>query len=192
MRDVNDLPVLPFATRAAFEKWLGKNHTKVTGVWLQFAKKGSDVPSLTYAEAVEVALIHGWIDGQAKPFDEPYWLQRFTPRRARSKWSRINRGRAEKLIKDGAMKPAGLKEVEAAKADGRWEAAYAGPKTAEPPEDLVAALKRNKAARLFFETLDSRNRFSIIYRVSDAKKPETRARRIDQFVTMLAEGKKIY
>jgi uncharacterized protein YdeI (YjbR/CyaY-like superfamily) len=188
----NDDPILPFESRAAFAKWLGKNHAKVPGIWLQFAKKGSGVASLTYVEAVEVALIHGWIDGQAAPHEEPYWLQRFTPRRARSKWSRINRERAEKLIKDGEMKPAGLKEVEAAKEDGRWEAAYAGPKTAEPPEDLLAALKKNRAAARFFETLDSRNRFAIIYRVSDAKRPETRARRIEHFVAMLAEGRKIY
>jgi len=188
----NDDPILPFESRAAFAKWLGKNHAKVSGIWLQFAKKGSGVPSLSYAEAVEVALIHGWIDGQAAPHEEPYWLQRFTPRRARSKWSRINRERAERLIQSGEMKPAGLKQVEAAKADGRWDAAYAGPRTAEPPEDFLAALKRNRAAARFFETLDSRNRFAIIYRVSDAKRAETRARRIDQFVAMLAEGRKIY
>lgn len=188
----DDYPIQPFETAASFEKWLTKHHAKEPGVWVRFAKKGSGVASLTYAEAVEVALAFGWIDGQARPHEEPFWLQKFTPRRARSKWSRINRERAAKLIQSGAMRPAGLKEVEAAKADGRWEAAYAGPKTAEPPEDLIAALKRNKAARTFFETLDSRNRFAIIYRVSDAKKPETRARRIVTFVTMMAEGKKIY
>jgi uncharacterized protein YdeI (YjbR/CyaY-like superfamily) len=188
----DEYPTLPFATRAAFEKWLGKNHAKEAGVWVRFAKKGSGVDSLTYAEAVEVALAHGWIDGQARPHEEPFWLQKFTPRRARSKWSRINRERAERLIQSGAMKPAGLKEVEAAKADGRWEAAYPGQKAAEVPADLAAALRRNKAAKAFFETLDSRNRFAIIYRVADAKKPETRARRIEQFVAMLAEGKKIH
>lgn len=188
----NDDPILPFESRAAFARWLGKNHAKVSGIWLQFAKKGSGVLSLSYAAAVEVALCHGWIDGQAAPHEEPYWLQRFTPRRARSKWSRINRERAERLIQSGEMKPAGLKQVEAAKADGRWDAAYAGPRTAEPPEDFLAALKRNRAAARFFETLDSRNRFAIIYRVSDAKRAETRARRIDQFVAMLAEGRKIY
>lgn len=188
----DDYPILPFESAAAFAKWLGKNHAKADGVWIRFAKKGSGVASLSYAEAVEVALAHGWIDGQAKPHDEPFWLQKFTPRRARSKWSRINRERAEKLIKDGAMRPAGLSQVEAAKADGRWEAAYASPKNAEPPDDLIAALRRNKAARTFFETLDRSNRFAIIYRIADAKKPETRARRIEQFVTMLAEGKKIH
>ena len=187
-----DYAILPFETRAAFAKWLAKNHTREKGAWVQFAKKGSGIPSLSYAEAVEVALAHGWIDGQAAPHEEPFWLQRFTPRRARSKWSRINRERAEKLIKAGEMTPVGLEEVEAAKADGRWEAAYAGPKTAEVPEDFIAALKHNKAAARFFETLDSRNRFAIIYRVGDAKKAETRARRIEQFVAMLAEGKKVY
>jgi uncharacterized protein YdeI (YjbR/CyaY-like superfamily) len=147
---------------------------------------------VTYAEAVEAALAHGWIDGQVKKFDDAYYLQRFTPRRPRSRWSRINRDRAIALIERGAMQPAGLREVERAKADGRWAAAYEPPSKIGVPEDLRQALDANDRARARFETLDSQNRYAILYRVHDAKRPETRARRIAEFVAMLAEGRTPY
>jgi uncharacterized protein YdeI (YjbR/CyaY-like superfamily) len=147
---------------------------------------------VSYAEAVEVALCFGWIDGQANRLDDDHWLQRFTPRRPRSKWSKINRDRAERLIERGEMSPAGLREVERAKADGRWEAAYDAPSTATIPDDLQRALDANDRAREFFETLNRTNRYAILYRIQDAKKPETRARRIEKYVAMLAEHTKIY
>ena len=147
---------------------------------------------MTYAEAVEVALAYGWIDGQAARVDDDFWRQRFTPRKPRSRWSKINRDRATALIEKGEMKPAGLREVERAQADGRWEAAYDAPSTATVPDDLQRELDRNERAREFFATLDSANRYAILYRIGDAKKPETRARRIEKFVTMLSEGRKLH
>jgi uncharacterized protein YdeI (YjbR/CyaY-like superfamily) len=159
---------------------------------MKFAKKGSGVTTVTYAEALEVALCHGWIDSQAKGFDETYYLQRFTPRRKRSKWSKINRDAAIRLIKAGAMKPPGLREVERAKEDGRWDAAYDSAATATLPEDFERALRENKTAGEFFATLSSQNRYAILYRIEDAKRPETRARRIAQFVEMLARGEKMH
>lgn len=177
-----------FATRAEFDAWLETNHASSPGIWLRIARKDSGVDSVSYAEALTVALCYGWIDGQKRAGDDTFWLQRFTPRTARSKWSRVNRDKAEALIAEGAMKPAGLRQVELARADGRWEAAYAGMSTAVVPDDLAAALAAVPAA--FFDTLDRRNRYSILYRVQDAKRPETRQRRIAQFVTMLAEGRK--
>ena len=184
--------VITFATQMDFEQWLEVNHTSADCVWIKYPKKGSGIPSLSYEEAVLAGLCYGWIDGQAAGQDETYWLQRFTPRRAKSKWSKINRERAEKLIAEGKMRPAGLREVEQARADGRWEAAYDSPSTISVPEDLLAALEKNEAARLFFGTLDGQNRYAILYRINDAKKPETRASRIEKFVAMLSEGKKIY
>lgn len=179
-----------FATRAEFDAWLETNHASSPGIWLRIARKDSGVDSVSYAEALTVALCYGWIDGQKRAGDDTFWLQRFTPRTARSKWSRVNRDKAEALIAEGAMKPAGLRQVELARADGRWEAAYAGMSTAVVPDDLAAALAAVPAAAAFFDTLDRRNRYSILYRVQDAKRPETRQRRIAQFVTMLAEGRK--
>lgn len=179
-----------FATRAEFDGWLETNHASSPGIWLRIARKDSGVDSVSYAEALTVALCYGWIDGQKRAGDDTFWLQRFTPRTARSKWSRVNRDKAEALIAEGAMKPAGLRQVELARADGRWEAAYAGMSTAVVPDDLAAALAAVPAAAAFFDTLDRRNRYSILYRVQDAKRPETRQRRIAQFVTMLAEGRK--
>jgi uncharacterized protein YdeI (YjbR/CyaY-like superfamily) len=187
-----DLPVIPFATRDAWAAWLEEQHATSDGLWLKFAKKGSGLDSVTYAEAVEVALCYGWIDGQVRKFDEDYYLQRFTPRRARSKWSKINRQKATELIERGEMKPAGLREVERARADGRWDAAYDAPSTAQVPDDLLRELEKNQPAREFFETLDGRNRYAILYQIQDAKRPETRARRIEKYVAMLSEGKKIY
>ena len=147
---------------------------------------------MTFAEAIDSALCYGWIDGQRNRFDDQWYLQRFTPRRARSKWSKINRDKVERLAADGRMRPAGIREVERAKADGRWDAAYDAPSAATVPDDLQRALDANPAAAAFFATLDSRNRFAILYRVQDAKRPETRARRIETFVAMLGEGQTIY
>jgi len=187
-----DLPIKPFASREAWEAWLEKKHATSDGLWLKIAKKGSGIESLTFAEALDVALCYGWIDSQADKFDGDFWLQRFTPRKSRSKWSQVNREKVARLIEAGRMKPAGLREVERAKADGRWDAAYEPPSAATVPDDLRRELERDEGAREFFETLDSTNRYAILYRIQDAKKPETRARRIAKYVAMLAEGKKIY
>jgi len=181
----NDHPTVAFASREAWEAWLETEHDRSKGVWLQIAKKGAGVDSVSYAEALEAALCHGWIDGQKRSLDDSHWLQRFTPRTARSKWSRINRDKAQALIDAGRMKPAGLREVERAKADGRWDAAYAGARAATVPDDLQRALDADPEARAFFATLDSANRYAILYRVQDAKRPETRTRRIEKYVAML-------
>jgi uncharacterized protein YdeI (YjbR/CyaY-like superfamily) len=185
-------PVKSFRTPAAWEAWLEKHHGDEAGIWMKFAKKGTGVTTVSYAEALEVALCWGWIDSQAKGFDEIYYLQRFTPRRKRSKWSKINRDAATRLIEAGAMKAPGLREVERAKEDGRWEAAYASPSAATVPEDFARALRRNKAAREFFATLNSQNRYAFLYRIEDAKRHETRARRIAHFVEMLARQEKLH
>ena len=187
-----DLPILAFATHGAWEAWLDEHHAASEGLWLKIAKKGSGIETVSYPEALEVALCYGWIDGQKASFDDRYWLQRFTPRRSRSKWSKVNRQKATELIERGAMKPAGLREVERAKADGRWDAAYDAQSTATVPDDLRRELEKNDAAREFFQTLNSANRYAILYQIGDAKKPETRARRIEKFVAMLAERKELY
>ncbi len=188
----DDLPILLFASPTAFEAWLEDNHGDSEGLWLKIAKKGSGVASVTYAEALELALCFGWIDSQKRGFDERFFLQRFTPRRPRGKWSRINRDKATELIAAGSMRAAGLAEVETAKADGRWEAAYAGQRTATVPDDLQRELDRNEAAREFFATLDSANRYAILYRLEDAKKSETRERRLRKYIGMLERGEKIH
>lgn len=191
-RMADDLPILHFASAAEMEEWLEGNHAGCEGIWLKIAKKGSGIAGVTYAEALEPALCFGWIDSQKRGFDERFFLQRFTPRRPGGRWSRINREKAEALIASGAMRPAGLAEVEAAKADGRWEAAYPGQRTAEVPEDLQRELDRSEAARSFFAELDGANRYAILYRLEDAKKPETRERRLRRFVAMLERGEKIH
>jgi len=188
----DELPIESFESPRAFATWMGKHHAHSHGIRIKFAKKGSGIPSVTYAEAVELALCYGWIDGQAKRIDDDFYLQRFTPRRPKSMWSKINCTKAEALIASGRMKPAGLREVERAKADGRWDAAYASPRNAQVPDDLAAALAKNAKARRFFEALDGTNRYAILHRVMTAKKPETRARRIAQFVDMLAKGETIH
>jgi uncharacterized protein YdeI (YjbR/CyaY-like superfamily) len=188
----DDLPSLSFPSQAAWQKWLAKHHQTSHGIWLKFAKKASGVSSVYYPQALEVALCYGWIDGQVRRLDDTHYLQRFTPRTARSKWSRINCGKAEALIEAGRMSAAGLRQVEAAKADGRWGFAYESPRSAVVPPDLLAALRKNRVAREFFETLQGRNRYAILYRIQDAKRPETRARRVAHFVQMLAEQKKPY
>ncbi|MEQ7011162.1 YdeI/OmpD-associated family protein [Actinopolymorpha sp. B17G11] len=187
-----ELPVLSFPTTVAFGAWLADHHETSAGLWLKIARKGSGGQSVTYAEAVDLALCHGWIDSQAKSFDDAHWLQRFTPRKPRSKWSKVNCDKVTRLIESGEMRPAGLREVERAKADGRWDAAYDSPRTATVPDDLQAALEREAVAREFFAGLDSRNRYAILHRIADAKKPETRARRIEKYVTMLASKEKLY
>ncbi len=189
---MSELPVKRFATAAGWEKWLAKQHEKSEGLWVEFAKKDSGVRSITYPEALEVALCYGWIDGQAASVDATWYRQRFTPRRARSKWSKINCAKAERLHAEGRLAPAGVREMEAAKRDGRWEAAYAGQRTIAVPDDLTAELRKRPRARAFFERLDSRNRYAILYRLQDAKKAETRQRRLDKFVRMLEVGETIY
>jgi uncharacterized protein YdeI (YjbR/CyaY-like superfamily) len=187
-----DLPVLAFGTAEALERWLEREHATSRGIWLKFAKKGSDVESVSYEQAVLVALCFGWIDGQARSLDGTAWLQRFTPRTRTSTWSQINRQRVEELTAQGRMRPAGLAEIEKAKADGRWDAAYAPPSTATVPPDLAEALSAEPAARTLFDGLDSRNRYAILHRIATARRPETRAARIGKFVEMLKNGEVLY
>lgn len=192
MDEKQGLPILPFASPRKWEEWLDKHHQTSKGLWLKLAKKDTGIDSVTYAEALDVALCYGWIDGQKGALDDTFWLQKFTPRTARSKWSKVNRDKATALIKDRRMKPAGLAAVEQARSDGRWEAAYDAQSKASVPEDLQRELDRNPEAAAFFATLDSANRYAVLYRVQEAKKPETRARRIEKFVAMLERGEKVH
>jgi uncharacterized protein YdeI (YjbR/CyaY-like superfamily) len=192
MAATGELETRAFASAEAWEAWLRDHHDTSPGVWVQFAKKGSGVPSVTYLEALHAALCFGWIDGQARSVDAASYVQRFTPRRARSMWSKRNREFATALIESGRMQPAGLREVERAKADGRWDAAYDAPSTATVPDDLRVALDATPAAAEAFAALDGTNRYAILHRVQTAKRPETRARRIEKFVAMLAAGDRIY
>jgi uncharacterized protein YdeI (YjbR/CyaY-like superfamily) len=185
-----ELPIQPFTSKTKWADWLAKQHDKSAGVWLKLAKKDSRIKSITYEEALDVALCYGWIDGQKKGFDDRYWLQKFTPRGPKSIWSKINTEKAEKLIASGEMQPAGLKAIEAAKQDGRWDAAYSSQKSMGVPEDLQAALEQNAKAKTAFATLKSAERYSFLFRLHHAKKPETRARHIQQFVEMLERGEK--
>jgi uncharacterized protein YdeI (YjbR/CyaY-like superfamily) len=186
------LPVTSFPSRAGWAAWLSEHHASTDGVWLKIAKRGSGLDTVSYSEALDVALCHGWIDGQKAALDDRHWLQRFTPRRPRSKWSKSNRARAVELIERGEMTPAGLREVERAKRDGRWDEAYDSQSTATVPPDLRRALDENEDARRFFATLNSVNRYAILYRIQDAKRPETRARRIARYVEMLSRGETIH
>jgi uncharacterized protein YdeI (YjbR/CyaY-like superfamily) len=188
----DDLPILLFAKPPDCEAWFEENHAEADGFWLKIAKKGSGEISVSYAECLELALCFGWIDSQKRGLDEKFFLQRFTPRRPRGRWSRINREKVEALTEAKAMRATGMAEVEAAKADGRWEAAYEGARTAKVPADLQRELDANEAAREFFATLDSGNRYAILYRLDEAKKPETRERRLRKFVAMLERGEKIH
>jgi uncharacterized protein YdeI (YjbR/CyaY-like superfamily) len=192
MGEKDGLPIVTFPSREAWAAWLDEHHTDSVGVWLAVPKKGAGEVGVSYAEALEVALCYGWIDGQKGKLDERFWLQRFAPRRPRSIWSRVNRDKALALIARSEMQPAGLREVERAQADGRWEAAYEPPSAMTVPDDLQAALAGNPAAAAFFAALDRTNRYAILHRIQTAKKPETRSRRIETFVAMLAEGKKLH
>ena len=188
----DQLPILQFETPTDWEAWLEGQHARSPGLWLKLARKDSGIPSVTYPQALEVALCYGWIDSQKASFDQHFWLQRFTPRKAQSKWSKINRSKAEALIAADKMKAAGLREVELARQDGRWDQAYDPPSTAVVPPDLQEQLDQNPRAQAFFSGLDSRNRYAILYRLQSAKRPETRARHIARFIAMLNEGKKLY
>jgi uncharacterized protein YdeI (YjbR/CyaY-like superfamily) len=187
-----DPPVLTFASADEWEQWLDDHHADPVGVWMKIAKKASGIRSITAPEALDVALCFGWIDGQRRGLDDEWFLQKYTPRRPRSRWSQINRDKATELVAQGRMRASGMRAIEAARADGRWDAAYAPQSSTTVPPDLEAALQANAAAATFFATLDSRNRFAVVHRVEEAKKPETRARRIEQFVAMLARGEKLY
>jgi uncharacterized protein YdeI (YjbR/CyaY-like superfamily) len=186
---MNSMPVLRFKSSADFRHWLENNHAASDGIWLRIFKKDSSVKSLTYADALDQALCYGWIDGQIKPFDELSWLRKFTPRRSKSGWSKINTQHVERLTKAGAMTPSGMEAVERAKADGGWEAAYASPKSAVPPEDFLKELAKNKKAEAFFKTLNKANVYSIVYRLQTAKKPETRAKRMKTILAMMDQAK---
>ena len=185
------LPRLRFASAAEWERWLEDNHGSA-GVWVEIAKKGSGIDSVRYPEVLEIALCFGWIDGRREALDERRFLQRFTPRRDRSRWSRINRDSAERLVAERRMRPPGLAEIERAKADGRWDAAYEGQATIAVPADLQQELDRRPVAAAFFAQLSRQNRYAILYRLQDAKRPETRARRLAQFVAMLEAGETIH
>jgi uncharacterized protein YdeI (YjbR/CyaY-like superfamily) len=191
-RAKRDLPVLAFKSEQAWDAWLASQPADSPGLWLKLAKKSSGIASVSKPEAVDTALCHGWIDGQIDSLDDTHWLVRFTPRQSDSKWSEKNRARALELVASKRMRPAGRNEIERAKKDGRWGAAYAPQSTAEVPDDLRAALARNKKASAFFETLNGANRYAILYRIHNARKPETRVARIRQFVAMLVAGETLH
>jgi uncharacterized protein YdeI (YjbR/CyaY-like superfamily) len=188
----DDLPVLAFPSATAWEEWLAGQHETAAGAWLKIAKRGSAETTISYQDALEVAICFGWIDGQKGRLDDDFWIQRFTPRRPSGRWSKINAEKATALIERGRMWPAGLREVDQAKTDGRWAGAYSGQATMEVPADLHEALSANAAAAEFFETISSVNRYAILYRIGSVKRPETRARKIAQYVAMLAEHRTIH
>lgn len=190
-QDNNNLPVLSFETQSEWEKWLAQNHGLTTGIWLRIFKKASKVKTIVYAEALEEALCYGWIDGQLKPYDEQSYLQRFTPRRPRSIWSKRNIENITRLEENGKLKPSGLKEIEAAKADGRWAAAYDSPSEMKIPDDFMTELSKNKEALTFFESLNKINKYAIGWRLQTAKKPETREKRMKQILEMMAKKEKL-
>jgi uncharacterized protein YdeI (YjbR/CyaY-like superfamily) len=187
-----ELPIILFEDQAAWAAWLEQNHADSRGLWLRHAKKAADLSSVSYAEALDTALCYGWIDGQKKSYDDSSWLQKWTPRGTKSIWSKINREKALKLIESGAMQPAGMTQVERAKQDGRWDAAYDSHSNATVPDDFQAALDSNPEAKAFFATLNSTNRYAILFRIQTAKKAETRARRIGEFIGMLERKEKLY
>jgi uncharacterized protein YdeI (YjbR/CyaY-like superfamily) len=187
-----ELPIVHFATDQDWESWLEANHTQSAGLWLKIAKTDSGHTSVGYQEALETALCFGWIDGQKGKLDDEFWLQKFTQRRPKSMWSQVNRAKVDQLIAGGRMREAGLREVERAKADGRWEAAYASPRNMAVPEDFQAALDANPVAQTFWGQLNATNRYAILHRITTAKKAETRQKRIVQFIQMLNENQKLY
>jgi uncharacterized protein YdeI (YjbR/CyaY-like superfamily) len=192
MKTADDLPIMVFETQREWEAWLDEHHADTRGIWLTIAKKGAGVSSVTHAEALESALCYGWIDGQTASVDNRYWRQKFMARRPRSIWSRVNCEKAMALIAEGRMRPAGLRQVALAQSDGRWASAYEPPSTIAVPDDLQRALDANQTAKNFFGTLNSRNRYAILFRIHTAKKPETRASRIKKFIDMLSKGEKLH
>ncbi len=191
-KSTSQLPIISFASAAEWEHWLEENHAGSDGLWIKMAKKETGYASVNHAQALEVALCFGWIDGQRLKFDGTYFLQKFTPRRAKSTWSRVNQDKVAALTSQGKMREAGLQEVDRAKADGRWAAAYESQSKMTVPDDFQAALDKNPAAQVFFDQLNSVNRYAILYRVTTAKKADTRQTRIEKFIAMLNEGKKLY
>lgn len=185
-------PIINFKNAKGCELWLKKNHQASEGIWIHFYKKAWGIASITYPEAVEVALCYGWIDAVANKYDEQSYIQRFTPRRPKSLWSKINIEKVTRLIEEGRMKPAGLKQIEAAKADGRWQAAYDPPSNIKMPEDFVAKVSQNAKAKQFFDSLNKSNTYAIAWRLQTAKKPETREKRMNTIIEMLKKGKKFY
>lgn len=186
------LPIIAFADAEALHHWLESQPESAAGLWIKFAKAGSGIPSVTKAEAIDAALCHGWIDGQLDKYDDQYWLVRFTPRTRRSKWSQVNRARATELLETGRIRARGLMQIEAARADGRWDAAYAPASKAEVPDDLKAALENSPNAAAFFATLTGANRYAVLYRIGAVKKPETRARKIAEFIAMLERHETVH
>jgi uncharacterized protein YdeI (YjbR/CyaY-like superfamily) len=189
---MDELPVISFISVRQWERWLSSNHADTKGIWLQFYKKNAGVKSITHAEALDAALCYGWIDGQLKKSDEESWLQKFTPRRPKSIWSKKNREHVERLEKEGRMKPAGLEEVEQAKADGRWDKAYDSSKNMEIPEDFLKQLSKNRKASAFFDTLNKANKYAVVWRLQTAKKPETREKRMKAILEMLSKREKFH
>ncbi len=192
MKNTDGLPILSFETQQDWETWLKKHHSEAAGIWLKLAKKDAGIASLTYAEALESALCYGWIDGQKASFDHQCWLQKFTPRRPKSIWSKVNREKATALIAAGRMQPAGLRQVELAKADGRWDQAYASQSRTTIPADFQSGLDRNPEAQAFFRTLDGANRYAFLFRIQTAKRAETRSARIRKFIEMLLKHEKLH
>ena len=192
MKEHQGLPVIAFASQRAWEEWLDRHHSTAKGLWLKLAKNAAGIDSVSYPEALEVALCYGWIDGQKAAYDDSFWLQKFTPRGPRSKWSKVNRAKALALIESGRMQAAGRAAVEQAQRDGRWDGAYDSPRTAAVPDDFQRELDGHPDAAAFFATLNTANRYAILYRIQDAKRPETRARRIAQFIEMLERREKLH
>jgi uncharacterized protein YdeI (YjbR/CyaY-like superfamily) len=192
MATTKEYPILPFASASAWEEWLAEHHAGTDGVWIKIAKKASGTASVTHDEALDVALCYGWIDGQGKTFDDSYFLQKFTPRRPKSLWSKRNIEKVAELTAAGRMQPDGQDEVEAAKVDGRWDAAYDSPKNMAVPEDFLQALGENEQALAFFNTLNQANKYAIAWRLATAKKPETRQRRFDNLLAMIERGEKLH
>jgi uncharacterized protein YdeI (YjbR/CyaY-like superfamily) len=189
---MTDLQIISFKSQKEWERWLAKNHAISDGIWMRLFKKDSGVPSVTYAEALDEALCYGWIDGQLDKYDDKSWLRKFTPRRPKSVWSKRNIGHVDRLTRAGKMRPTGLKEIEAAKADGRWRQAYDSPSAMQVPEDFLQELSKNKKAKAFFETLNKANTYAIAWRLQTAKKPETRAKRMKALIEMLKKGEKLH
>lgn len=187
-----DLPMIPFSSQDEWNAWLDQNHAVSKGIWLQFYKKGSGVPTVVYAQALDVALCYGWIDGQLKSIDELSYMQRFTPRRPRSIWSKRNIEHITRLTIEGRMKPSGIKEAEDAKNDGRWKAAYDSPSSISLPDDFIALLSQQKEASMFYDSLNKTNKYAIAWRLQTAKRPETREKRIKEILEMLAKGEKYH